>query len=74
LVGVLASLFVALKTLPPRPLRYKRHRTIFMLLQWLYLPITTIAYGSLAALYSQTRLMFGWYLTKFDVTDKAVKK
>ena len=74
LVGVLASLFVALKTLPPRPLRYKRHRTLFMLLQWLYLPITTIAYGSLAALYSQTRLMFGWYLTKFDVTDKAVKK
>jgi hypothetical protein len=74
LVGVLASLFVALKTLPPRPLRYKRHRSVFMVLQWLYLPITTIAYGSVAALYSQTRLMFGWYLTKFDVTDKAVKK
>ena len=45
-----------------------------MLLQWLYMPITTIAYGSFAALYSQTRLMLGWYLTKFDVTDKAVKK
>lgn len=74
LIGILSSLFVALKTLPPRPARYKRHRNIFMLLQWAYLPITTIAYGSLAALYSQTRLMFGWYLTKFDVTDKAVKK
>jgi len=73
LIGVLSSLFVALKTLPPRPARYKRHRSLFMVLQWLYLPITTIAYGSLAALYSQTRLMFGWYLTKFDVTDKAVK-
>ncbi len=74
LVGILSSLFVALKTLPPRPQRYKRHRSLFMLLQWAYLPITTIAYGSLAALYSQTRLMFGWYLTKFDVTEKAVKK
>jgi cellulose synthase/poly-beta-1,6-N-acetylglucosamine synthase-like glycosyltransferase len=74
LVGALASLFIALKTLPPRPARYKRHRSVFMLLQWLYMPITTIAYGSFAALYSQTRLMFGWYLTKFDVTDKAVKK
>ena len=74
LVGVLASLFVSLKTLPPRPLRYKRHRSIFMVLQWLYLPITNIAYGSFAALYSQTRLMFGKYLTKFDVTVKAVKK
>lgn len=74
LVGIMASLFVALKTLPPRPLRYKRHRSIFMILQWAYMPITTIAYGSMAALYSQTRLVFGWYLTKFDVTDKAVKK
>jgi len=74
LVGILSSLFVALKTLPPRPQRYRRHRSLFMLLQWAYLPVTTIAYGSLAALYSQTRLMFGWYLTKFDVTDKAVKK
>ena len=74
LVGILASLFVALKTLPPRPPRYKRHRSIFMLLQWFYLPVTTIAYGALAALNSQTRLMFKWYLTKFDVTDKAVKK
>jgi cellulose synthase/poly-beta-1,6-N-acetylglucosamine synthase-like glycosyltransferase len=74
LLGILSSLFVALKTLPPRPARYKRHRSLFMVLQWLYMPVTTIAYGSLAALYSQTRLMFGWYLTKFDVTDKAVKK
>lgn len=74
LVGVLASLFVALKTLPPRPLRYKRHRSLFMILQWLYLPITNIAYGSVAALNSQTRLMFKRYLTKFDVTDKSVKK
>lgn len=74
LIGVLASLFVCLKTLPPRPLRYKRHRSIFMVVQWLYLPVTNIAYGAFAALYSQTRLMFGKYLTKFDVTVKAVKK
>jgi len=43
-------------------------------LQWLYLPITNIVYASFAALYSQTRLMFGKYLTKFDVTTKTVKK
>ncbi|HSW99259.1 MAG TPA: glycosyltransferase family 2 protein [Candidatus Saccharimonadales bacterium] len=74
LAGILVSLFVALKTLPPRPARYKRHRSLFMVLQWAYMPVTTIAYGSFAALYSQTRLMFGWYISKFDVTDKAVKK
>lgn len=72
LVGVLAMVFICLKTLPPRPERYKRHRTLVMILQWLYLPVTTIAYNSLAALNSQTRLMFRLYLGKFDVTEKAV--
>jgi cellulose synthase/poly-beta-1,6-N-acetylglucosamine synthase-like glycosyltransferase len=74
LMGIMVSMFVALKTLPPRPLRYRRHRSVFMILQWVYLPITTIIYSAMAALNSQTRLMFGWYLTKFDVTEKAVKK
>jgi hypothetical protein len=74
LIGVLSSLFVSLKTLPPRPLRYKRHRSLLMVLQWAYLPVTTIAFGAFAALNSQTRLMFKWYLTVFDSTDKAVKK
>lgn len=72
LIGALASLFVCLKTLPPKPARYRQHRRLYMVLQWIYLPVTTIAYNSFAALYSQTRLMFGWYLSKFDVTEKAV--
>lgn len=72
LIGAVVTLFFALKTLPPKPARYKRHRSLFMVLQWLYLPVTTIGYNSVAALYSQTRLMFGWYIDKFDVTEKAV--
>lgn len=72
LIGGVSAIFICIKTLPPRPLRYRRHRSIWMVLQWLYLPVTTIAYNALAALYSQTRLMFGWYLSKFDVTEKAV--
>ena len=71
LLGAFVSLYVSMRTLPPRPVRYKRHRSIFMFLQWAYLPITTICYGSAAALYSQTRLMFGKYISKFDVTEKA---
>ena len=43
-----------------------------MLLQWVYLPVTTIAFGCVAALNSQTRLIFKRYLSKFDVTEKAV--
>jgi len=72
LLGVFATLFVSLKSLPPKPQRYKAHRTILMVIQWVYLPLTTIGYNAVAALYSQTRLMFGWYYDKFDVTDKAV--
>jgi hypothetical protein len=72
LIGAFASLFVCLKTLPPKPARYRQHRRLYMILMWAYLPITTIVYNSFAALYSQTRLIFGWYISKFDVTEKAV--
>lgn len=73
LIGISVTLFLSLKALPPKPARYKRHRTLFMVLQWVYLPVTTIVYSAFSALYSQTRLMFGKYLGKFDVTEKAVK-
>lgn len=72
LLFMIATVFICLKTLPPKPARYKRHRTLFMVLQWAYLPITTIVYNSFAAFYSQTRLMLGKYMDKFDVTEKAV--
>jgi cellulose synthase/poly-beta-1,6-N-acetylglucosamine synthase-like glycosyltransferase len=72
IVAVLVTVFMALRTLPPKPARYKRHRTLFMVLQWAYLPLTTLFYNSLAAFNSQTRLIFKRYLTKFDVTEKAV--
>jgi hypothetical protein len=69
--GLLVTLYVSLVTLPPRPARHKRHRSIFMLLQWVTLPISSVGYGCLAAFNSQTRLMFKHYLNRFDITDKA---
>lgn len=72
LIIALASVFLAFKTLPPKPARYKNHRSVFMLLQWLLLPVTTVVYNAFAALYSQTRLALGLYFDKFDVTEKAV--
>ncbi|OGL34748.1 hypothetical protein A3F65_00020 [Candidatus Saccharibacteria bacterium RIFCSPHIGHO2_12_FULL_47_16b] len=73
MVGILTSLFISMKSLPPKPERYKRRRSFWMLVQWVYLPLTSIIYSSCAAIYAQTRLMFGWYLG-FIVTEKAVKK
>jgi hypothetical protein len=71
LIGLGATLFASFKTLPPKPARYKRRRSFWMLIQWVYMPATSVAYSALAALYSQTRLMFGKYLG-FDVTAKTV--
>lgn len=72
MVGLCISVFISFKMLPPRPERYRRHRSIWLLLQWVLMPVTSIIYGSSAALNSQTRLLLGKYLERFDVTDKAV--
>ena len=74
MIGLFITVFLSLKMLPPRPARYKRHRTIFMVAQWFLMPLTAIGYSSLSAFYSQTRLMFGHYLDKFDVTDKSTRQ
>jgi hypothetical protein len=72
LSGILITLFFSLRILPPKPARYKARHSLFMVIQWVYLPVTTIVFNSMAGLYSQTRLMFGRYIDKFDITDKAV--
>lgn len=71
LATAVISVYICLVTLPPRPARHKRHRSVLMLLQWALAPFTSFFFGSLAAFNSQTRLMFGWYLSKFDVTEHA---
>ncbi|MHB1864974.1 MAG: glycosyltransferase family 2 protein [Candidatus Saccharimonadales bacterium] len=72
ILGLVASVYVCLVTLPARPARHKRHRSILMVFQWVLAPVTAICFGSLAAFNSQTRLMFKRYLSRFDVTEKAV--
>jgi len=65
--------YVCLVTLPPRPSRYKRHRSVIMTLEWALAPVTGFCFGSVAAFNSQTRLIFKKYLSSFDVTEKAVR-
>lgn len=73
-IGLVVSILVSLKMLPKRPAKYRKGRNVLMILQWILMPITSILYQSLAAFYSQTRLMLGKYMEKFDVTKKVVKK
>ena len=71
MVGLFITILLTMKMLPPRPARYKRRRTIGMVLQWLLMPVTSVLYSSLASYNAQTHLALGKYLDKFDVTDKA---
>lgn len=71
MVGLVITIFLSLKMLPPRPIRYKRRRTIWMVLQWVLMPFTAVIYSAAAALNAQTHLFLGKYLDKFDVTEKA---
>lgn len=71
LIGLFITVFFAFKMLPPRPERYKRSRTIGMVLQWVLMPVTAIVYSSASSFTSQTALLLGKYFDKFDVTEKA---
>lgn len=72
-IGLIVSVLVSFKILPKRPAKFRKGRSLLMVLQWILMPITSIIYQSVAAFYSQTRLMLGLYMEKFDVTKKIVK-
>ena len=74
MVGLFVTILLSFKLLSKRPERYKKRRSLWMVLQWVLMPVTSVLYQSFAAFYSQTRLATGRYMEKFDVTDKATMK
>ena len=62
MVGLVSSAVISMNLLPPRPPRYGRYKYVWMVLQWLLVPLTTIVFGSVPALEAQTRLMLGKYM------------
>ncbi len=73
MVGTIITVVISLRMLPRKPEKVKQNQ-VFMVLQWVLMPVVAIVYQSAAAFYSQTRLMLGKYMEKFDVTKKVVKK
>ncbi len=73
LVGLFIMASITFLSLPPRPKRYGKRRTVAMISQWLLFPVTGIVFNALAAIDSQTRLMLGRYLG-FNVTVKSRRK
>jgi len=72
MVGLVSSAVISMNLLPPRPPRYGKRRYVWMILQWILVPFTTVVFGSIPALDAQTRLMFGKYMG-FWVTPKSRK-
>lgn len=72
-IGLFVTILTSLRMLPKRPEKYRKSKTIWMVIQWILMPVVAIVYQSFAAFYSQTRLMIGKYMEKFDVTKKVVK-
>ena len=76
MVGMFISAILSTMLLPPVPkemkwyVRYIKKSTVFI--QWIFLPITLILFGSLPALDAQIRLALGRYMG-FWVTEKVRK-
>lgn len=62
MLGITTFIYLSIHLLPPKPEIYGKHRYIFMVLQWLFIPLTLIVSGSFPAIEAQTRLMLGKYM------------
>lgn len=70
-IGIVTSAFLAIVLLPPKPVWFKKYHYVFYVLQWVFLPISMIIFGSIPALDSQTRgILGGKYRLGFWVTPK----
>ncbi len=69
MLGLLVSAVMSMLILPGRPGNQPRHRYLFMVLQWLLLPVSLVFFSSLPCLDAVTHLMFGKYLG-FNVSVK----
>ncbi len=69
MLGLIVSASLSMSLLPPRPDGLSFKHTIFMFLQWVFVPLTITVFGAIPALDAQTRLMLGRYMG-FWVTPK----
>lgn len=72
LFGLFVSAAVSWSLLPPSTIPVPHHKRLFMLLQWVLVPVTMTIFSALPALDAQTRLMLGKYMG-FWVTPKPVR-
>lgn len=69
MLGLLVSTVMSMLILPPRPNGHGAHRYLYMVLQWLLLPVSLVMFSAIPCIDAVTRLMFGRYLG-FNVSAK----
>lgn len=72
LLGLVLSAVIAASLLPKRPIHLEGKKSVWipLTLQWAFVPLTIIVFGSLPGIDAQTRLMLGKYMGAFWVTPK----
>ena len=75
MIGLIMSAIIATSMLPPRPVGCKKSRYVFMVLQWILIPITMSLFSAVPGVDAQTRLMLGkymgfWVTPKYRKTEK----
>lgn len=69
MLGLFVSAILSMLILPRRPGTHPRYHYLFMLLQWLLLPVSLILFSAIPCIDAVTHLMFGKYLG-FNVSVK----
>lgn len=72
--GLIVSVSLSFLLMPPRPKKYSKWKYVYMVLQWVLVPVSAPFLGAMPAIDSQTRLMLGKYFGEFWVTEKIRKK
>jgi len=73
MAGLVISMSLSFLLMPPRPKKYSKWRNIYMVLQWVLVPLIAPFLGAMPAIDSQTRILFGKYFGEFWVTEKIRK-
>ena len=69
MLGLLVSSIMSMLLLPPLPQHHRKHRYLFVALQWILVPISLLFFSSIPCIDSVTHLMTGRYLG-FNVSNK----
>jgi cellulose synthase/poly-beta-1,6-N-acetylglucosamine synthase-like glycosyltransferase len=69
LVGLIASAILSMLLLPPKPKEHRHHKYLYMILQWVLLPISLLFFSAFPCLDAVTHLIRGKYLG-FNISVK----